>query len=216
MKIEEYEAFHANTSMEVLDNDLGWQRVAMGCMTECGEIIGALKHVSHDGLKLDRSELVEELGDMTWYLALGVRLAGFRLAPTISAAALHESKMTLSHSLFEISNTLYSQVYFQIGGIRNMLDVRGSSYIAMSGVTATLGVVLHLARRNQIEVEQILAANASKITARFGGGWSPAAVAAKADKHADQIKTVIHEIFKDESAQKTAAEHHKAYAGGIW
>lgn len=43
---------------------------AMGMVTEAGEIMDHLKRVSFYGRPIDRVSLVEEMGDLMWYLGL--------------------------------------------------------------------------------------------------------------------------------------------------
>jgi NTP pyrophosphatase (non-canonical NTP hydrolase) len=43
---------------------------AMGCVTEAGELMDAVKKASIYGKPVDRTNLIEEAGDMLWYLAL--------------------------------------------------------------------------------------------------------------------------------------------------
>jgi NTP pyrophosphatase (non-canonical NTP hydrolase) len=42
--------------------------LAMGIAGEAGEIVDTLKKVVFHGHKLDRDELIKELGDLEWYL----------------------------------------------------------------------------------------------------------------------------------------------------
>ena len=49
---------------------------AMGMVTESGEFIDALKKLVIYGKTLDRTNLVEELGDLQWYIALACRALG--------------------------------------------------------------------------------------------------------------------------------------------
>ncbi len=46
---------------------------AMGMVTEAGEFIDAMKKLTIYGKPLDRTNLVEELGDVMWYVALACR-----------------------------------------------------------------------------------------------------------------------------------------------
>lgn len=43
---------------------------AMGCVTEAGELLDAVKKTVIYGKPLDRTNLIEEGGDILWYLAL--------------------------------------------------------------------------------------------------------------------------------------------------
>jgi NTP pyrophosphatase (non-canonical NTP hydrolase) len=43
---------------------------AIGLATEAGELLDALKRAIYYGAPLDRTNLVEELGDLEWYMAV--------------------------------------------------------------------------------------------------------------------------------------------------
>lgn len=43
---------------------------AIGLATEAGELLDALKRAMYYGARLDRTNIIEELGDLEWYLAL--------------------------------------------------------------------------------------------------------------------------------------------------
>lgn len=48
----------------------------LGLVTEAGELAEAVKHHVFDHAVLDRTNVLEELGDMFWYLALMIRVMG--------------------------------------------------------------------------------------------------------------------------------------------
>lgn len=46
------------------------EHASMGITTEAGEIMDAIKKSKIYGQKLDKTNLIEEIGDMMWYLAI--------------------------------------------------------------------------------------------------------------------------------------------------
>lgn len=60
MKIEEYQALAANTLPRLGSSEKDFAHMAMGVVSEFGELEDSYK---------DRVNFMEELGDMTWYLA---------------------------------------------------------------------------------------------------------------------------------------------------
>ena len=42
---------------------------AMGCVTESAELMDAMKKAMFYGHKIDRTNIIEELGDLTWYIS---------------------------------------------------------------------------------------------------------------------------------------------------
>jgi len=63
---------------------------AMGCETEVGEIMDAMKKTIFYGKPLDIVNVKEELGDILWYIALGLHACGadFEEAMTANIAKL--------------------------------------------------------------------------------------------------------------------------------
>lgn len=46
---------------------------AIGCASESGELLDAVKRVAFYGKELDRTNVIEECGDLLWYLAYTLR-----------------------------------------------------------------------------------------------------------------------------------------------
>jgi NTP pyrophosphatase (non-canonical NTP hydrolase) len=57
--------------------------VGMGLATESGEFMDALKRHIFYGKELDKTNLIEELGDVTWYLRIACDVLGVSLAEVI-------------------------------------------------------------------------------------------------------------------------------------
>jgi len=49
---------------------------ALGLATETGELCDAIKRAVYYGRELDRTNVIEELGDLCWYLALAIDALG--------------------------------------------------------------------------------------------------------------------------------------------
>lgn len=62
-----------NVSTLALDNTNELLHAAMGMVTESAEFIDALKKWTAYGKPLDKANLVEELGDQLWYIAMAIR-----------------------------------------------------------------------------------------------------------------------------------------------
>lgn len=52
-----------------VSNELHYMHMAMGIATECGELIDALKKATIYKQELDRENIIEELGDLLFYLS---------------------------------------------------------------------------------------------------------------------------------------------------
>lgn len=63
-----------------------------GCVTEAGELTDALKRFIHYGTDIDRVNILEECGDMLWYLAIILDSIGsnFAEAQAVNIAKLRK------------------------------------------------------------------------------------------------------------------------------
>lgn len=52
----------------------GLLHAALGCATEAGEFVDAMKRHIYYGAPLDRDHVLEELGDLLWYVAYAAEL----------------------------------------------------------------------------------------------------------------------------------------------
>jgi NTP pyrophosphatase (non-canonical NTP hydrolase) len=88
------------------DFDSMLRHAAMGVGGEAGELIDCLKKVSVYGKELDRVNLVEELGDMMFYLTIIMSLFGVGEAEVLQANATKLSK--------RYENLVYSDMAAQV------------------------------------------------------------------------------------------------------
>ena len=77
---------------------------AIGIATEAGELLDALKRSIYYGQPLDRTNLVEELGDLEWYMAilreaLGVTQGEVQRINIEKLRARYPEKFTSLHAL---------------------------------------------------------------------------------------------------------------------
>ena len=69
--INSYQKTVTNSAKEKYDNE---SLLLLGLAEETGEVIGIFKKAGRDQKEIDRTHLVEELGDVLWYLVnIGVR-----------------------------------------------------------------------------------------------------------------------------------------------
>ena len=76
MTINEYQQAAARTAPE---KARVWSNVGLGLAGEAGEVADMIKKFLHQGHPLDEHKLIEELGDIAWYVALGATVAGVTL-----------------------------------------------------------------------------------------------------------------------------------------
>lgn len=76
MTINEYQQAAARTAP---GKARAWSNVGLGLAGEAGEVADIIKKYLHQGHPLEVDKLIEELGDIAWYLALGATVAGVPL-----------------------------------------------------------------------------------------------------------------------------------------
>jgi NTP pyrophosphatase (non-canonical NTP hydrolase) len=87
---------------------------AMGCCTETGELMDALKRFLFYGKQLDFINLQEECGDLFWYIALIADAIGFTFENTYEKniaklKARYPNKFTEHDALNQLKNGKYSK-----------------------------------------------------------------------------------------------------------
>lgn len=88
MTINEYQQKAMRTAEE---KGRAWSNVGLGIAGEAGEVADVIKKYLHQGHPLDRDKLLDEIGDVAWYLALAATVAGVTLESVLEAniAKLH-------------------------------------------------------------------------------------------------------------------------------
>ncbi|WP_110954753.1 nucleoside triphosphate pyrophosphohydrolase family protein [Anaerosinus massiliensis] len=76
MDTEEYQKLAMRTASEKC-YDLS--NVGLGLAGESGEVADLIKKHLHQGHDLDKDQLIKELGDICWYIALCCELMGMKL-----------------------------------------------------------------------------------------------------------------------------------------
>jgi len=89
--------------IDKIDPDL--LHAAMGCETEVGEIMDAIKKTIFYGKPLDIVNIKEEFGDLLWYIALGLHYCGCNFDEVMTAnisklKARYPDKFTSEASMF--------------------------------------------------------------------------------------------------------------------
>lgn len=58
---------------------------AMGCVTEAGEFMDQMKRVTMYGKPIDKVNIIEELGDILWYVNLAINVLGITKEDVLEA-----------------------------------------------------------------------------------------------------------------------------------
>jgi NTP pyrophosphatase (non-canonical NTP hydrolase) len=79
LEFRDYESAAARTVNPALDSERRMMDAAAGLAEESGEVLGKVRKHLYQARPLDRSALIEELGDVLWCLAMTSRAAGLSL-----------------------------------------------------------------------------------------------------------------------------------------
>ena len=82
MTINEYQALAMRTAEE---KGRTWGNVGLGIAGEAGEVADIVKKHLYQGHPMDHEKLLEEVGDVAWYLALAATVAGVTLESVLEA-----------------------------------------------------------------------------------------------------------------------------------
>lgn len=158
---------------------------ATGVAGETGEIIEAvLSHIDHD-LTLDRENMVEELGDMEFYLEQVRTRLGIERDQTLCLIAANDRRLT--------GSLLYDAANLAAAGMK-LLDLVKKQVVynkapeSFSYVMTLAGVELGMENIRQhcgITREETIEANIAKLMVRYGSGsYSDQQAQERADKAA--------------------------------
>jgi len=125
------------------------QHSLMGIVTELGELTDIFKRHIYYGKDIDKEHLVEELGDLFWYLALGFEIT--------SASVPEDNRLTITNPVCAIMTGLES-----ITAFTRPFDVRIKQVYKMAWQVATL---------QGLDYEDILVKNLAKLRKRYGDSF---------------------------------------------
>ena len=81
--LDEYQKLAETSAVFPEDRALGY--LSLGVTSEAGEVAGLIKKHIRDGTPLDRGEMLAELGDVLWYVAVLADRVGYPLSSVASA-----------------------------------------------------------------------------------------------------------------------------------
>lgn len=186
MDAAQYEREEVITGQRDLAGPSAWSLVAMGLAGEAGEAIDLLKKAIHHRAKpLDRDKYMKELGDVLWYVALGLRLGGWSFADAAGSSlyARDTREMDTSRLAFQLARGVGKVVEIideHIYEDRPLFSVLERHFMGI------VEVVRVSAERQGFTLEDVMQANVEKLRARHPNGWSPESQAAKADEAAGE------------------------------
>lgn len=148
--------------------------MALGVTGEMGEIIDQLKKAYIYNKPLDQVNIVEEVGDVAWYVAGFVAKFGtaeyMEQVPEAHAAdeeAIVKAKARVTHSILGISHA-FSDV---MGEIQTAVE-QGNTRVAKRGSEVLCAILYALSRLLDVDLEQAYDVNIAKLAKRYGDKYS--------------------------------------------
>lgn len=155
------------------DPKLARRVVALGLISEPGEIADLVKKHLGQGHPLDRGKLIEEAGDCLFYLAW---------AATLDSVALEEwSSMTSMRKEASRSEMLAYLRGFALDDSAKNLARTLADWGKYGVVADALLYLARLAAEVDATLDEVADANVEKLRRRFPEGWSPEADMARVD-----------------------------------
>lgn len=158
---------------------------SLGIITEIGEFATEVKRMAIYGKPLDgerKANMIEELGDLCWYIALGTHAIGMTLQgaydmdPSPGLGAESETLDEIAHTLAFMGGSFCSVVLAE----KAKQSWPHAEVAKMFSIFIQIADVL--AKRLDTTREFIFEANIAKLRARFPDKYSDEAAEARADK----------------------------------
>ena len=151
MTWDEYVKASARTIPDDMPVETQWQIARLGAIGEAGEVCDIVKKHIGQGHDLDAGKVLEELGDVCWYVALAARLDGSRIRAmrSLSSSTTFELSILLAEYCFKVRNGAISR-------------------------SAALAVVMAFAERLGSDLPHVLDANVAKLRKRYPDGFDSA------------------------------------------
>ena len=138
---------------------------ALGVFTEAGELCDALKKATFYG-RADKVNLVEEIGDCFWYLAILGNAAGFTMADLVNRAAELPYENTPKNTL--LANLGYHAGQLLLDANRGVYTIAGLEWSDIEhSVRHTMALLVALLALVDVTVEECLALNIAKLMKRY-------------------------------------------------
>jgi NTP pyrophosphatase (non-canonical NTP hydrolase) len=148
--------------------------MALGVMGEMGEIIDQIKKAYIYGKDLDQVNIVEEVGDVAWYVAGFVAkfdtqayMGEVDSKHPANAETLAKAKARVTRSILGITHA-FSDVMSEI----QMAVDAGNMEVAKRGTEVLCAILYALAKLLDVDLEQAFDVNIAKLAKRYGDKYS--------------------------------------------
>jgi NTP pyrophosphatase (non-canonical NTP hydrolase) len=149
LNLSDYQQLAARTANTALSDDDRRLNCAMGLIGEFGELVDLLKKQRFHGHDV-RSRLIDECGDVCWYLAEAATIGGHDLAFAIGDVYAY-SVIEMAHEIAGYAMAIERDGHLPPGFGVNIVD--------------------ELATRNGIDLMDVLEHNVAKLRARYPDGF---------------------------------------------
>lgn len=169
MELSDYAAQAMNTEASAEDTPaIRVRHAEMGLFTEAAEIMDALKKFFYYGKAVDRQNLLEEIGDVAWYVAIPVNHLELTFADFSPRNHLVSAELSEEDALMLLARRLMQQAAMFS---RYAVDLEREGRFDRTSVVSLLGNMIGLLRAMcdilDAEFEEVLAGNIAKLKARY-------------------------------------------------
>lgn len=163
--MKEYQERAISVKLETSNNYCDAQHAGFGLMTEVGELLDTYKRHSFYGTELDRKNLVEEVGDILWYIALGYHSLG-KVMP--EPPRLTEAQVTLNLDFLLGKFARNASNFFAI--VQCYPDCWDDNYLDID-LNNMLGYLkIYVEQELDTTLEAVAQANIEKLAKRYNSG----------------------------------------------
>lgn len=172
MNFKEYVVLSEGTQNKSLSRENQTYNAWFGLVGEVGEVVDLFKKSLFQGHEISKENLIKEVGDVAWYIALGVRT--FELEQSHNNIFTHNSE-----SNDGVPQLLIRKLIRQMGILNNEFDKltrfdRYSGFVipevmlCYENITIILCEILNI---YNIKIEDVLQGNIDKLKKRFPEGF---------------------------------------------
>ncbi len=138
--------------------------ILMGIFGEAGEVVDYLKKVIYHGHPLEKEKMVEELGDLLWYVVspfnIGmVSIEGFKPLERVDGFRIAEVE------IYCLANLLMSET------ARMIIEADYGCYLETPYPRRVVSIIHELARRVDSSIEEVAEHNIKKLQERYPNGF---------------------------------------------
>jgi NTP pyrophosphatase (non-canonical NTP hydrolase) len=173
MRQDEYQKLAQRTDSTGRFKDAKRMNAVLGLLGECGEVIDVIKKwlfQSGDGAALPEDKLIEEIGDVLWYLAAYAEAEDLMLGQIIKDPVWSGENGAGLYSALDRKYVFLHACSLMITAIQITDDFTFMGKISMDSIARVLSWFANLAR---VSLEECAERNIAKLRKRYPDGFDP-------------------------------------------